>query len=123
MGATLVFPCCVPAALEYAQTACDRGEPVIGASSLAFDETARHVSTWLRLPNVYAPEFRARLSEAVAVHGIDRVFAPVSSVHWMLERLVKRGEINLALIGEKPIRRHAREHAQLMADADARLAD
>jgi hypothetical protein len=123
MGATLVFPCCVPAALEYAEKARGRGELVIGASSLAFDETARHFSMWLRLPNVYAPEFLAKLSEAVAVHGIDRIFAPVSSVHWMLERLAKRGETSLALIGEMPIRRHAREHAQLMAEADARLQD
>jgi hypothetical protein len=123
MGTTLVFPCCVPAALDYAEKARGRGEVVIGSSSLAFDETARHFPSWFRLPNVYAPDFAARLSEAVAAHGIDRVFAPVSAAHWMLERLVQRGEIDLELIGEMPIRRHAREHARLMADADARLAD
>jgi hypothetical protein len=123
MGATLVFPCCVPAALEYAETARGRGEAVIASSSLAFDETARHFPAWFRLPNVYAPDFAARLSEAVATHGIDRIFAPVSAAHWMLERLLARGEIALELVGEMPIRRHAREHARLMADADARLAD
>jgi hypothetical protein len=123
MGTTLVFPCCVPAALEYAEEARRRGEVVIAASSLAFDETARHFPTWFRLPNVYAPDFAARLSEAVAIHRIERVFAPVSAAHWMLGRLVARGEIDLELIGEMPIRRHAREHARLMADADARLAD
>jgi hypothetical protein len=123
MGATLVFPCCVPAALDYAEKARGRGEAVIGSSSLAFDETARHFPAWFRLPNVYAADFAARLSEAVAAHGIDRVFAPVSAAHWMLERLVQRGEIDLELVGEMPIRRHAREHARLMADAKARLAD
>jgi hypothetical protein len=123
MGATLVFPCCVPAALDYAETAHGRGEVVIASSSLAFDETAQHFPTWFRLPNVYAPDFAARLNEAVAAHAIERVFAPVSSVHWMLERLRSRGEIALALIGEMPIRRHAREHARLMADADTRLVD
>src|SRR5260370_42411664 len=123
MGATLVFPCCVPAALDYADEARRRGEVVIASSSLAFDETARHFSTWFRLPNVYASDFAARLREVVATHGIERVFAPVSAAHWMLERLVRRGEIDLALIADMPIRRHPRGHARLMDDAASRRPD
>jgi hypothetical protein len=123
MGATLLFPCCVPAAIAYAEAARGRGEKVVAASSLSFDETAPLFPTWFPLPTVYAPDFAAKLRDAIAAHGIERVFAPVSAAHWMLERLVARGEISLTLLGEMPIRQHAMDHAKLMAAADARLAE
>jgi hypothetical protein len=54
MGATLLFPCCVPEALAYAEEAARRGEPIVAASSLTFDETASQFPKWFPLPAVYA---------------------------------------------------------------------
>ena len=120
MGATLLFPCCVPEALAYAEEAARRGEPIVAASSLTFDETASQFPKWFPLPAVYAKDFPDRLREAMRTHAIERVFAPVSAAHWALERLVARGEIDVRLLGEMPVRRHAREHAGLLARAERR---
>ena len=120
--ATLIFPCCVPAGLAYADAARQRGEAVVAASSLAYDETASRYETWFQLPNVYDPSFVARLNEAVARYGIEQIYAPVSSAHWKLGRLAAAGEIGVRVVGDMPILRHAQDHAALMEQASLRLA-
>jgi hypothetical protein len=122
MAATLIFPCCVPAALAYAEAARQRGETVVAASSLAYDETAARYQTWFHLPSVYDSEFVPALNEAIRRHDIDRVFAPVSSAHWKLARLAAAREIPLQIIGDLPVQRHAREHGALMRESASRLA-
>src|SRR5271166_1588589 len=99
MTATLIFPCCVPAGLAYAEAARQRGEAVVAASSLAYDETAGRYPTWFHLPSVYEQGFAARLNEAVERYGIERIFSPVSSAHWKLSRMVAAGEIGVQLVG------------------------
>jgi hypothetical protein len=122
MTSTLIFPCCVPAGLAYAEAARMRGEPVVAASSLAYDETAARFETWFHLPSVYEPGFVAALNAAVARHEIERIFAPVSSAHWKLSRLAAAGEISVRVVGDMPIRRHAQDHSRLMEQAALRLA-
>ena len=53
---TLVFPSSVPAGLEYARAARERQEPLIGASSLAYDDTATKYPEWERLPSIHDGE-------------------------------------------------------------------
>lgn len=122
MATTLIFPCCVRAGLEYAESARERGEAVVAASSLAYDETAAQFQTWFHLPSVYEPGFAARLNEAVARHGIERIFSPVSSAHWKLSRMAASGEIGVRVVGDMPIQRHARHHATRMRQAHLLLA-
>jgi predicted O-methyltransferase YrrM len=114
---TLIFPCCVPEGLAYGEEAQARGEAVVAASSLAYDATAPLFPIWLRLPSVYEPEFAAALRAVIAAHGITRVFAPVSGAHWVLQRMIREGELDLTLLGELPVTQHAREHEQLMGRA------
>lgn len=114
---TLIFPCCVPDGAAYAEAARARGEPVVAASSLAYDATAPLFPAWMRLPSVYEPEFPAALRAVIKAHGITRIFAPVSGAHWVLQRMIRGGELDLTLVGEMPIAQHAREHALLMTRA------
>jgi hypothetical protein len=123
MGATLIFPCCVPAGERYAEEARARGEPVIAASSLDYDETAPRFERWFRLPSVYEPDFAARLTEAIAQIGIARIYCPVPGAYVALERMRAEGKIAIPIVGEMPIRRHVREHRALIARAEAMVRD
>lgn len=122
MGTTLIFPCSVPAARDYAEGARARGEPVIAASSLAYDESAARFERWFYLPSVYAADFAARLNSAIAEHDIERIYAPVPAAHWGISKLIEEGRVRVPLIGAMPIVQHAREHAALMEQADSMLA-
>ncbi|MFA6963987.1 class I SAM-dependent methyltransferase [Bosea sp. (in: a-proteobacteria)] len=122
MGKTLIFPCGVPAARTYAEAARQRGEATIAASSLAYDESAARFDSWIFLPSVYDKDFPGRLNAVIAEHGIDRIFAPVSAAHWGISKLIADGVVAVPLIGEMPLRQHAREHAELIEQAEERLA-
>jgi hypothetical protein len=117
MGKTLIFPCCVPAARAYADAARQRGEATIAASSLAYDESAARFDKWLHLPSVYEKDFAERLNAVIAEHRIDRIFSPVSAAHWGITRLIAEGIVQVPILGEMPIKKHAREHAELMEQA------
>ena len=120
MGATLIFPCSVPDGQRYAEAARRRGEQVVAASSLRPDETAQRFETWFYLPSVHDPDFPQRLNEAIAAHGISRVFCPVLAASVVLDRLAAEGRLAVPIIAEVPIRRHLCQHRKLMADAAAR---
>lgn len=117
--ATLVFPSSVPAARDYAQDAQDRGEAVVGASSLASDPYAAAFPHWEHLPSIYAEDFSRHLSNLVERFGITRILCPVASVHGFLQRLSAEGNLPVKLVGLMPIRREARRVAAIMAEADA----
>jgi hypothetical protein len=122
VGKTLIFPCGVPAARAYADAARQRGEATIAASSLAYDESAARFDEWLYLPSVFEKDFAERLNAVVSEHGIDRIFSPVSAAHWGITNLIADGSVHVPVIGEMPIRQHAREHAELMEQARECLA-
>lgn len=121
MGKTLIFPCGVPAARAYASAASRRGEAIIAASSLAYDESAAKYERWLHLPSVFDKDFPTRLGAVIVEHDIERIFSPVSAAHWGIQGLIQRGVIGVPLVGEMPIQQHAREHAELMQQARERL--
>src|SRR5712672_66205 len=110
MGTTLIFPCSVPDAELYAQAAKQRGEPVVAASSMHYDETAAAFPAWFYLPSVYDRDFSKRLSEAIAKYNIERVFCPVLVAQVVLSRLTTEGRLSIPVVGEIPIRRHLAQH-------------
>lgn len=122
MGKTLIFPCGVPAARAYADAARQRGEETVAASSLAYDESAARFDEWLYLPSVYDKDFAERLNAVVAEKRIDRIFSPVSAAHWGITRLIAEEIVQVPLIGEMPIKKHAREHGELIQQARECLA-
>jgi hypothetical protein len=122
MGATLIFPCSVPDGERYAAAASERGEPVVAASSIRYDETAERFATWFYLPSVHADDFSCRLTDAIAKYDIARVFCPVPAAQAVLHRLATEGRMSVPIFGEFPIRRHLSKHRRLMADAMAHHA-
>jgi hypothetical protein len=115
--ATLIFPCCVPAGDQYAETARQRNERIVAASSLKHDPTARHFETWFYLPSVHDEDFSWRLERAIAEHRIARIYCPVAAAYVVLEQMMVSGKLRIPLIGEMPVRRMARDHRQLMGSA------
>jgi hypothetical protein len=122
MSATLIFPCCVPAGLLYAEEAERRGEQVVAASSLRYDETAAKFATWFYLPSVHDADFAQRLDEAIAQYDIGRVYCPVLTAYDLLLRWTAEGRFSLPIINGVPYGRHLSEHRNLMEAAALRLA-
>jgi hypothetical protein len=122
MSATLIFPCCVPAGVLYAEEAERRGEQVVAASSLRYDETATKFETWFYLPSVHEDDFAQRLDEAIARYHIARVYCPVLTAYDLLLRWTAEGRFSLPIINGVAFGRHLSEHRNLMEAAAARLA-
>lgn len=122
MGTTLIFPCSVPDGALYAEAAKQRGERVVAASSLRYDETAKTFETWFYLPSVHDREFPERLVDAIVKYDIARVFCPVLAAFAVLRRLEADGTLSIPVVGEIPIQRHLRQHRKEMDDAATRHA-
>jgi hypothetical protein len=121
MSKTLIFPCSIRAARLYGEAARQRGEAVIAASSIAYDESAAWFDQWIFLPAVYEKDFAQRLKAVIVEHGIDRIYAPVSAAHWGISKLIADGIIDVPMVGELPVLQHAREHAALVERARERI--
>lgn len=121
MGATLLFPAVTPAALDYLRAARARGEAVVCAASVASPEAEAEHGECLRLPSIYEADFAARFLALVRERSVARVFCPVASVHDFMRRFIAERGLELALLGESPIRQQVAAHRALMARAD-RLA-
>jgi hypothetical protein len=117
VGTTLIFPCTVPASQSYAETAKQRGEQVVAASSLPHDQTAERFDTWFYLPNVHDKDFLSRLKEALETYNIDRIYCPVLIASIVLNRLAAEGHLTTPIVSEIPIARHLREHQKLLGVA------
>lgn len=120
MGATLIFPSSVRAAERYAEEARKRGEAVVAASSLAFDETARNFEAWFRLPSVHDTNFKIQLETAIAEYDIERIYCPVLVAWLVLRRMADEGTLSVPVIGEDPVRQHAHALRKLMDEAQAK---
>lgn len=119
MAATLIFPSSVPAARDYARAAAERGEEVVAASSLDYDETATGFPAWVRLPTIHEADFAERFGALVAARGIARVFSPVASVHAFLARLIAERGLDLRLVNRAPIVEQTERYRALLARAAA----
>jgi hypothetical protein len=119
-GTTLVFPCSVPEAADYAREARRRGETMVAASSLRYDPAAEHFDTWFHLPSVHDPALPRRLSEAVARYDIVRIYCPHLVAQRSLQRLVAEGRLSVPVFGEAPITRALDRHRALMAETARR---
>jgi SAM-dependent methyltransferase len=98
-GATLVFPGGIPESLAYAAAAAQRGEAVIGASSLASDPAAGAYPHWLRLPYIDEPGFADSLAMAIRDNGIARVFSAHQVVRRQLARMLDTLSPAVLLVG------------------------
>lgn len=114
---TLVFPAVNQTAVEYLSAARARGEPTVCAASVACDEIAAEWGGLHRLPSIYDSNFQQLFVSLVVTQSIARLFCPVASVHVFMRRFIEEHHLNVALIGESPIRQQVEQHRQLMARA------
>lgn len=114
---TLVFPATHPAGIAYIRAARQRGESVIGASSIWDDDTAREVGTLELLPYVHDDSFLHSLHALIAAQGIARIYSPVAAVHAWLSRAALAGLLTVPLLGESPIATEIQRHLRLRAAA------
>lgn len=99
---TLIFPSTVSAAWEYYEHARRRGEAVVAASSLSYDETAAKFPKWFRLPTIYDPAFAEAFLALVRELDIRRVYSPVAAVHAFLQDLIRKRSLSIEQIGTPP---------------------
>lgn len=92
---TLIFPAGMPESLNFLELARRRGEPVIGASSLAYDPVRGMYPAWVRLPYVTEPAFGDCLARLVQDKGITEVFSPHPVVRRRIDELFGQGMTGL----------------------------
>ncbi|WP_109047079.1 class I SAM-dependent methyltransferase [Azospirillum sp. TSA6c] len=107
MTGTLVFPSSVAAALDYVRDATNRGEQLVGASSLLNDENAASFPIWEHLPPIHDASFPAAVSDLVARHRLTHVYAPVTAVHAALTALINDGHLPLRMVRPNPVAEQA----------------
>lgn len=112
--ATLVFPAVNQAAIEYLIAARQRGERTVCAASVANDDIAAEWGGSHRLPSIYDAGFAAAFRALVREHGVARVVSPVAAVHDFMRKFLVQERLDIALIGQSPIRQQVDAHRRLI---------
>jgi hypothetical protein len=118
MGATLIFPATVQAALRYAEEARERGEEIVAAASVQDEESRRHFGRWIRLPSIYEAGFVDALKRLVVSDRVERIYSPVPSVHAFLRRLLREQPLGARLVGRMPVTAETERFRALLAEAE-----
>lgn len=121
MGATLIFPATVQAALRYAEEARERGEEVVAAASVRDEESLRHFGRWVQLPSIYDADFVDALTRLVASDRVERIYSPVPSVHAYLRRLLRERALGPRLIGRMPVTAEMERFRALLGEAERHM--
>ena len=103
----LIFPACMPLALDYLKRAQGEGYTIIGASSLSHDPVRVEYPAWLYLPYVHHPEFDEALATAIRAHAITDIYSPHPVVWDYLQRALQDMTSTVALVNASPV------HAEL----------
>jgi len=112
--ATLVFPATHPDGLKYIQSAIERDEHIIAATSESHVQVfAENVELHV-LPYVYDVAFSDVFLQFINKNNIARIYAPVSAVHSWLSRFIHAYNLNIHLIGLSPIKREIARFDELM---------
>jgi hypothetical protein len=122
MGATLIFPATVPAALRYAEEARERGEEVVAAASVQSEEILRRFVKWVPLPGIYDVDFVEQLALLIESRSIERIYSPVPSVHAYLRRLLAERALGPRLIGTMPVTAEMQSFRALLGEAERHMA-
>ncbi len=116
----LVFPSCIPEALAFSQDAALKGQKIIAASSLDYDETASSFSDYYKLPTIYDEVFTEALSELIDSHDITQIFCAHPTIFLALEHAMKHGALKaVPLLGENPLQTLERQYHTLLERAQA----
>ncbi|MBV8153353.1 MAG: class I SAM-dependent methyltransferase [Candidatus Eremiobacteraeota bacterium] len=117
--ATLIFPAVNRPALAYRDEAAQRGEAIVAASSVYDAGMESAFGHLVVLPYVYDSAFHDAFSQLLASRDIDRVYAPVASVHAFLQVYFAREGLPVKLVGASPIAVQVAAYRELLARAAA----
>lgn len=112
--AVLVFPATHPDGRKYFESAQERDENVIAASSEYDAELAGEIGGLVVLPYVHEQTFPRLFLELVRERNITRVYAPVAAVYSWLGRFILENKLAIRLIGNSPIKREMERFNRLM---------
>ena len=119
MEVTLIFPSSIPSALEYYRLAKARGERLVAASSLPYDETSCHFETWFHLPFIHEPDFVDSFAKAIKRYEVRRVYCPNAAVHNHIRKIIREKGFSVQLVGDSPITFQMSSYRELLARADS----
>ncbi|MCA3001391.1 MAG: class I SAM-dependent methyltransferase [Rhodocyclaceae bacterium] len=114
---TLVFPALGTTSADYLTAADQRGEKVVCAASVRDDDFPVGFGPLHTLPSINDAIFETQLLDLVKAHGITHAYCPVSTVYAFLDGLIRRGNLDLRLIGKSPVQLQIDQHYLLMAKA------
>jgi hypothetical protein len=122
MGATLIFPATVQAALRYAEEARERGEEIVAAASVRDEASLRHFERWVQLPSIYDADFVDELTRLVVSSRVERIYSPVPSVYAYLHRLLRERALGPRLVGKMPVTAEMERFRALLGEAERHMA-
>lgn len=118
MSTILIFPSSTVEARKYYALAKERGDDVVAASSLLYDETSHAYENYIRLPSIRDPLFADHFLKAVNDFQIDRIFSTASIVRAFLDRLIAEHGLKIRHVTEPPVSLQMRAYRELLARAD-----
>lgn len=114
---TLVFPSCAEESVRFYTQASARGEKVVAASSLAYDETASSYAHYFRLPDIYKESFLGELQRAISAHNIQKIYCPHLAVFKHIEDCIAQGSLTVSLLGANPLKEREETYRRLLTKA------
>lgn len=98
----LIFPAGMPRAIDFLGKCQRDGQPVVGASSLAYDPAQVRYPAWLTLPYVTEGRFDAELASAVIALDIGGIYTPNPVVWTYLSIALQRIAPDIPLVNPSP---------------------
>jgi len=119
----LVFPATMARARQFIDQARERGDRVVGASSLAHDTPVSGCDAWGLLPFIDSPDFEDHLASLVADQGISLIYTPHLVVWRRLDEAIRGGRIATRLVRNRPWHEDLAPWLGALADAERLAAE
>jgi len=115
----LVFPAGLPDGLKYRALAAERGQRVVGASSLGFDPASQVYDAWEYLPYVHEGHFAEALKAVVQRQNISAIYAPHEVVWGVISAAAQQHFPEVRVMGASPLRAKEKDYRALHDKAAA----
>ncbi|MBC3880290.1 class I SAM-dependent methyltransferase [Undibacterium sp. LX40W] len=117
-NATLIFPANHPEGCAYIESANQRGDKLVLASSIKDPEFVSQYGELHLLPYVVDTDFSEAFISLVASYRVTSIYAPVAAVFTWLEQFISQNNLSIRLLGASPIKSEVKRFDQLMGTVD-----
>nr|WP_315473115.1 class I SAM-dependent methyltransferase [uncultured Undibacterium sp.] len=114
INSTLIFPANHPEGFAFLETAIQRGDRLVLASSIHDPEFVNQHGHVHILPYVIDADFSDAFMKLVETHQITLIYAPVAAVFTWLEQFIARQNLSIRLLGTSPIKSEVKRFNQLI---------